>query len=110
MERLTDLRYLKCVVSWLALALSAGIAAAGEPDKVLDIGSQRELFVDHYLIDKLEGTRLELQRPTPAGTAITYDQPWEGRFSFYTTVIKDGGTYRMYYRGQSERQQQPIHV
>ncbi len=110
MQRLIGLPPLRHSVAWLALALSAAFASANEPDKGLDIGSRRELFVDHYLIDKLEGTRLELQRPAPAGTAITYDQSWEGRFSFYTTVIKDGGTYRMYYRGQSERQQQPIHT
>ena len=67
--------------------------------EVCDIGSQRELFVDRYLIDTLDGTSLKLHQPQPAGVAIRYDQPWEDRLAFYTTVLKDGDIYRMYYRG-----------
>ena len=37
--------------------------------------------------------------PNRGGVAIQYDQPWEDRLAFYTTVLKDGDTYRMYYRG-----------
>ena len=66
---------------------------------VRDIGPRRELFLDHYLIDRLDGVRLELGRPQPGGVAVTYDKSWEGVHSFYTTVIKDGDTFRMYYRG-----------
>jgi hypothetical protein len=69
--------------------------------KVTAIGSQRELFVDGSLIDRLNGVRLEIGRPQPAGIAIAYDKPWEGVFSFYTTVIVEDGKFRMYYRGAS---------
>ena len=68
-------------------------------EEVCDIGSQRELFVDRYLIDRLDGTSLNLHHPQPAGVAIHYDQPWEDRLAFYTTVLKDDDIYRMYYRG-----------
>ena len=68
---------------------------------VIDIGSRRELFVDHYLIDKLEEPRLELHEPQPAEIVITFDRPWEGGTSSYYTVLKDGDIYRMYYRGSS---------
>ncbi|MBI3462618.1 MAG: hypothetical protein HY000_06085 [Planctomycetes bacterium] len=74
--------------------------ATGQEVGVRDIGSRRELFVDHYLIDRLDGVRLQLQQPRPGGGALTYEQPGEGVFAFYTTVIKDGGKYRMYYRGE----------
>jgi len=74
--------------------------AAGAED-VVDIGSRRELFVDHFLIDKLAGTRLELKRPRPAEVAIRYNQPWEDHHAFYTTVLKDKDTFRMYYRGRA---------
>jgi len=61
------------------------------------------LFVDNFLIESLNGARLKLQEPRPGGVAIEYDQPWErepaGSRSFYTSVIKDGDIYRMYYRG-----------
>jgi sialidase-1 len=66
---------------------------------VLQLGTQRELFVDHYLIAKMEGAQLRLHEPRREGIALKFDRPWEGGFSCYTTVIKDGGTYRMYYRG-----------
>ncbi|MDP6063509.1 MAG: hypothetical protein QGI49_01775 [SAR202 cluster bacterium] len=67
------------------------------------IGSRRELFVDELLVDRLDRARLKLHDPKPGGTAINYDTPWEGYpdapDSFYTTVLREGDTYRMYYRG-----------
>ena len=70
--------------------------ANGEP---LRLWNWRELFVDHHLIDRLEGASLKLHEPRPAGTAIDYDRPWEGRGSAYMTVLEDDGVYRLYYRG-----------
>jgi len=84
---------------WL-LAIPAS-ATAGERPSVVDVGSRRELFVDHFLIDKLEGARLQLHPPRPAGVALRFDRPYEGVFSGYVTVIQDGPIYRMYYRGLS---------
>ena len=50
-------------------------------------------------------TSLKLHSPTPAGVAISYDDPWEqgekGSTSFFTTVFQDGDIYRMYYRGHT---------
>ena len=67
------------------------------------LGSRRELFVDNLLIDGMNGARLKLGEPKPGGVAVKYDAQGESgpdySFSFYTTVIKDGETYRMYYRG-----------
>ena len=63
------------------------------------LGDRRELFVDPYLIDRLDGASLKPHEPRPAGTAIKYDRPWEGRGCAYITVLKDDGVYRMYYRG-----------
>lgn len=85
----------------LVAALSAcqWVAAQAGP---VDIGARRELFVDHYVIDRLEGARLELHHPQPAGVAMRFDRPWEGKYSQYVTIIKDGGNYLMYYRGLPE--------
>ena len=66
---------------------------------MLNIGSRRELFVDHYLIDRLGNARLELHRPRREAIAFNFDEPWEGAFACYATVLKDGDTYRAYYRG-----------
>jgi hypothetical protein len=66
---------------------------------VIELGSRRELFVDHFIIDKMDGVRLQMHEPRREGIAVKFDKPWEGEFSGYTTVIKDGPTFRMYYRG-----------
>ncbi|MBI3943355.1 MAG: hypothetical protein HY326_10115 [Chloroflexi bacterium] len=73
-----------------------------EASPVIDIGSRVEPFFDHYLIDRLNGAQLELHTPTPQEIAVRFDAPWEGSTSHFVTVIQDGDTYRMYYRGNSE--------
>ena len=65
----------------------------------IDIGSRVELFVDDYLIDRLNGTQLQLHPPVPQNVALEHDRPWEGNTCGYDTVFKDGDVYRMYYRG-----------
>ena len=65
----------------------------------MNIGSRLELFVDDYLIESLVKTELRLQIPADKGPVVYFDKPWEGPFSAYTTIIKDGDKYRMYYRG-----------
>ncbi len=72
-------------------------------DGVVNIGDRRELFVDRFLIDRLEGTsRLVLNKPERQNVALKFDSPWEGRYSAYTTIFKDGDLYRCYYRGTPE--------
>ena len=69
-------------------------------DVPINIGSRRELFVDHYLIDKLDDASLKLHEPHPAGVAVAFDEPWEDWLCFFTTVLKDGDICRMYYDTQ----------
>lgn len=76
--------------------LSIHVCAADGP---IDIGSRRELFVDQFLIERLDGAQLELHHPQPANVAIRFDRPWEGTYSQYATIIRDGNEYLMYYRG-----------
>jgi len=68
-------------------------------DTAIDLGSRLELFVDHHLIDSLDGTTLRIHHPQYDGVALEFDRPWEGLFCGYVTVIKDGDLYRIYYRG-----------
>lgn len=92
----------RVLVLGTAILLSSPVAETGwgksDFDASLDIGSRRELFVDYHLIGQLRGTRLKLHVPRPGGVAISYEKPWEDWYSFYTTILKDGDTYRMYYR------------
>ena len=81
----------------LLLALAASISAK-EPEYI-DIGSGREPLVDRYLIADLDGAHLRLHHPRDEGPVLKFDEPWEGPFCGYVTVIKDWDKYRFYYRG-----------
>ncbi len=81
------------------LASTGAAAAAAQPGGAIDIGSRRELFVDRYLIDRMNGADLKLATPVDAGSVIQLDRPWEGRFCGYATIIPEGGKFHLYYRG-----------
>lgn len=98
-------RFFICRVIILALlfSLNKSIQVYGQlsiENKVINIGSKRQLFVDNYLIQAISGkAELKLHHPVPQEIAITHDAPWEGNASVYHSVFKDGDIYRMYYRG-----------
>ena len=66
----------------------------------INIGFKRELFVDNHIIEKLDNTRLKLHHPKEAGPMFIMEKPWEGGYSGYSSVFKDGDIYRMYYRAR----------
>jgi len=63
-------------------------------------GARRELFVDRFLIESLDGARLRLHEPIPAETVLRGgpEHPWEGAGSTAVAVWKDGDRFRMHYR------------
>ncbi len=63
------------------------------------MGDKREIFIDNYLIDKLNEVRIIKQTPHDEGSVLSFDNAWEGLFCGYCTVIKDGEQFRVYYRG-----------
>ncbi len=76
------------------------LAVALANAQTVDVGSRLEPFVDHYLIDTLEGdARLRLHKPEPREVVLVTGQPWEGNTSAYFTIFRDGEIFRMYYRG-----------
>ena len=91
------------ILNFLAVAtiLAPAFTAASRAADPVDIGSRRELFVDHHLVDKIDGdAELTLSRPKDEGICIRFDKPWEGRFCGYITVIKVADEdYRLFYRG-----------
>lgn len=62
-------------------------------DFTLDIASRRELFIDRFLIEKMEGTHLRMQEPHAAPAMMEPANNME-----YGTIIKDGDLFRMYTR------------
>lgn len=87
-----------CLTLLLPLALSLAASSnqlfsqqpAPEP---LQIGTRRELFVDRYLIDSLDGLTLKLHEPKPTEPMQTPANDME-----YGTIVWDGELYRMYTR------------
>lgn len=86
-------------ISIIGTACPTCAPAADEQPKPIELGSRLELFADHFLIDKLTGVNLSLERPRDEGIVLRFDKPWEGRFCGYATILHDGPRYRFYYRG-----------
>jgi len=88
------------LASIFAVALLSSVRlGAAESDAPLNIGTRLEMFIDRFLIDRMEGTRLKLSEPKDAGVAIPFSDPWDGACSGYATILQDKGIYRMYYVG-----------
>jgi hypothetical protein len=88
-----------CGVTAAAVFSSPVEGAEADAGGVVDIGSRRELFVDDFLIERLEGSaRQRMHRPVPREIAVVHDEPWEGTGSGYHSVFTDGDLYRMYYK------------
>ncbi len=84
----------------LHVFLLAAIASAHAAAPVSrDLGQRWELFVDDFLIGSSRDAALKLHEPRRAEIVLVTDAPWEGPTSAYFTVLKDGETIRLYYRG-----------
>jgi hypothetical protein len=59
---------------------------------VRDIASRRELFIDKFLIERLDNATLKLHEPTKA------PHPKSRLIGAYVTVIKDSDLFRAVYR------------
>jgi len=46
--------------------------------KAVPINSDRELFIDHYLVDTLINTRIVLHRPRNEGSVLRFDKKQAG--------------------------------
>ncbi len=73
-----------------------------EPVDPIHLDSRRELFVDHFLIDHWQNMRLVMHEPVDKGIVLKFDNPWEGPFCGYCTVIKTDEKYQLYYRGMPD--------
>ena len=64
----------------------------------IDIGTDRQLFVDDFWIDRADGARRRLHRPTARDTAIAIDRSWERGGVSYLNTFPDEGKFRGWYR------------
>ena len=108
-QRTSPVSAMRIWLFFFALAIPVVPLARAAEHQPLNIESRLELFVDRFLIDRLEGTRLELHRPRPAGVVIRPDTPWEKNaryadppYGWGRLVIKDADRYVMYYQVVSQ--------
>lgn len=80
-----------------ALCLTAAVAKAHE-EPATDIGPRRQLLVDRYLIETMDGVRHVLHHPVRREVAIAAEHPWERFGVSYLVTFRDGDRFRAWYR------------
>ncbi|MFN0167706.1 MAG: hypothetical protein ACKV22_14870 [Bryobacteraceae bacterium] len=66
----------------------------------IDVGSRKQLFVDHKFIESAEGVNLVMNPPMRTGEVLlTTDAPWESSLTLggYCTVLRENGKTRLWY-------------
>lgn len=89
---------MQCRTFGILLLLLFPLFVNAEP---LKLGTRRELFVDGYVIDtgSLDNCELMIHRPADRGKVFQCRNERDRPYSMcFTTVIKDGRRYRLYYR------------
>jgi hypothetical protein len=93
---------------WVLICVSGLLAA--EP---IDIGSRLELFIDDYLVERLDGgATFDIKELIPREVVLVHDDrgqtedgkltyPWEGNTCGYHSVIQEDDHLKMYYRGSN---------
>ncbi len=66
------------------------------------IGSDRQLFVDDFWIDRSTDVKRKLHSPVSQGVVIPGDKPWDKGNIWAMTIINDDGKYRAWYRCDTE--------
>ena len=90
--------YVERTVSLFSLLTLLATTSVQAGNDLIDIGQNRELFVDKHLIAEMKGeAALRLNHPVRREIAMVHDEPWEGSACGYHTVFRDGDDYRMYY-------------
>ena len=85
-----------------SLALPAMSAADAKREGVdaIEIGGDRQLFLDERLLDPTQSRDVTqtLNPPQDIRRVLKPDQPWEALgFIFYCSVVDDGGTLKLYH-------------
>ena len=79
----------------LAVALLGGLALAQ-----VEIGAQKQLFIDEQLIDKSENITLTVNQPRKDAQPVMVGQGEELNWALYNQILEDGGVYKMWYQAR----------
>ena len=67
----------------------------------IDVGSDRQLFIDELFFDRQENVKLTMHRPEIREPVLASDMPWERQALGYVTVLQDGDVFKMWYRADT---------
>jgi hypothetical protein len=102
----TGLKWGIVIVGVLAATGNAATTSQPVDQKPLQIGSRKQLFVDDFVVAKLDGVTRELGKVLKANggkPVMVPDKPWEDdAFGCPATVMHDGKKFRMWYRPWGE--------
>lgn len=78
------------------------IVRDGDMTEVTDVGSRLQLLCDRSLVDNRSTSAVQLwHKPSFAGMVLRHDQPWEGDYCGYHSIVQDvdekGPLFRIYY-------------
>ena len=83
----------------LAVAIACNATATRVAAQPIDVGSQKQLFIDHKFIDSKENIDLVVNPPKKRpGAFLRSDKPWEAFRLIYYSVAEDQGMYKMWYQ------------
>ncbi len=91
------MRWQECALAPLIWA-GMVVAASGAGDAPVDVGGDRQLFLDETLIATKRGVRLAMHAPVRREVVITNEHPWEKQGVSYMVTFKDGDRFRAWYR------------
>ncbi|PYV07561.1 MAG: hypothetical protein DMG07_28325, partial [Acidobacteria bacterium] len=84
------------------VCLDRGLSRSRESDP-LDVGFEKQLFVDRRFIETSRGIKLSLHCPRMTGEkTIVRDRPWEGYIGEWHNVAEHEGRYQMWYEAWSD--------
>jgi hypothetical protein len=73
-----------------------------------DIGNRRQVFIDNRFVEDAVGVRLVVHQPVKTKElTLAPEHPWEKHIGAYSTVIKVGDTYHLWYDAITPRPQAP---
>ena len=78
------------------------------PGQVIELGGRLEPFFDWALIAESKGADLRLHEPRDEGVVMKFDRRWEGAFTAYCTILRDGDRLHLYYRGACDLGNPPM--
>ena len=64
----------------------------------IDVGSDRQLFIDDFFFAEKDGVELRIHSPRTENVAVPSDKPWENASVHYSSVVRDGDRFQMWYR------------